>query len=79
LHGKNKEHSEPALGSPFLLNRLDVLAAVTIEDVNVRHAFQVNVANKVHCCLAAGALHLSGLKFCFYGFHFFSAAETTST
>jgi hypothetical protein len=31
--------NKPALGSFFLLHCLDVLAAVTIKDKNVRHSF----------------------------------------
>ena len=33
------QKGEPGLSSPFLLHRLDVLASVTIENINVRQPF----------------------------------------
>ncbi len=50
---------EPALCGSFFLDCLDMLATIAIEDVNVWHPFQINVADKLHCRLAAGALHLT--------------------
>jgi len=54
-----------------------VLATFTIEDVNVRHAFQVNVGNKVHCLRRSGGIAPDWIEVVFLQVSFFLRAEIT--